>query len=114
MLQLLPDAPFRRHRNATQVSSTFDLNGKKLRELQFKNLTCGLYIDAKGQPWVSAGFEGMVLKLDWSGKVLGWFGKAGQEPLDISEAHFMTISADLKTVYVADSAATTLHKYVLE
>ena len=58
--------------------------------------------------------EGMVLKLDWNGKVLGWFGKAGTEPLDISEAHYMTMSADLKTVYVADSAGGKLHKFVLE
>jgi len=96
------------------VINVFDLNGKKRRELQFKNLTSGLYIDSKGQPWVSAGFECMVLKLDWNGKVLGWFGKAGQEPFDISEAHYLTMSEDLKTVYVADSAANKLHKYVLE
>jgi hypothetical protein len=54
---------------------------------------------------MSAGMEGMVFKLDWNGKILGWFGQWGNKPdsNDIGEAHQLAVSKDLKTVYVADS-----------
>ena len=44
-------------------------------------------------------------KLDWNGKILGWFGKWGNNPdsNDIGEAHQLAVSKDLKTIYVADS-----------
>ena len=47
----------------------------------------------------------MVFKLDWNGKILGWFGQWGNKPdsNDIGEAHQLAVSKDLKTVYVADS-----------
>ena len=64
-----------------------------------------LFVDAQGGLWMSAGMNGMVFKLDWNGKVLGWFGKWGNnvDSNDIGEAHQLAVSKDLKTVYVADS-----------
>jgi len=64
-----------------------------------------LFVDAKGGLWMGAGMNGMVLKLDWNGKILGWFGKWGNNPdsNDIGEAHQLAVSKDLKTIYVADS-----------
>ena len=91
-------------RNAKMLI-VFDRNLKRLREIQQSYFTCGLFVDAQGGLWMSAGMEGMVFKLDWNGKILGWFGKWGNKPdsNDIGEAHQLAVSKDLKTVYVADS-----------
>ena len=91
-------------RNAKKLV-VFDRNLKKLREIDVNYLTCGLFVDAKGGLWMSAGMNGMVMKLDWSGKILGWFGKWGPnaDSNDIGEAHQLAVSKDLKTIYVADS-----------
>jgi hypothetical protein len=53
----------------------------------------------------------MVMRLDWDGKVLGWMGKLGTGPYDYTEAHYMAISPDMKTIYVADSLANRFIKY---
>jgi DNA-binding beta-propeller fold protein YncE len=55
----------------------FDANGKPLREIKMTNLICGLYVDAKNQLWMTTGMDGMVLKLDWNGKILGRIGQSG-------------------------------------
>ena len=86
-------------RNAKKLI-VFDRNLKKLREIQKNYLTCGLFVDAQGGLWMSAGMNGMVLKLDWNGKILGWFGKWGNnaDSNDIGEAHQLAVSKDLKTL----------------
>ena len=91
-------------RNAKKLI-VFDRNLQRLQEIQENYLTCGLFVDAEGGLWMSAGMNGMVFKLDWNGKVLGWFGKWGNnvDSNDIGEAHQLAVSKDLKTVYVADS-----------
>jgi DNA-binding beta-propeller fold protein YncE len=91
-------------RNAKQLV-VFDRNLKKLREIPVGFLACGLFVDAQGGLWMSAGMDGMVFKLDWNGKIQGWFGKWGNNPEsnDIGEAHQLAVSKDLKTIYVADS-----------
>jgi DNA-binding beta-propeller fold protein YncE len=91
-------------RNAKKLI-VLDRNLKRLREIEMGYLTCGLFVDAQGGLWMSAGMNGMVFKLDWNGKILGWFGKWGNNPdsNDIGEAHQLAVSRDLKTVYVADS-----------
>ena len=91
-------------RNAKKLI-VLDRNLKRLREIEVGYLTCGLFVDAQGGLWMSAGMNGMIFKLDWSGKILGWFGKWGNNPdsNDIGEAHQLAVSRDLKTVYVADS-----------
>ncbi len=91
-------------RNAKKLI-VFDRNLKRLREIQVGYLTCALFVDAQGGLWMGAGMDGMVFKLDWNGKVLGWFGKFGNNPdsNDIGEAHQLAVSRDLKTIYVADS-----------
>jgi DNA-binding beta-propeller fold protein YncE len=83
----------------------FDQNLKRLREIQEDYLACGLFVDSQNGLWMSTGMDGLVLKLDWNGKVLGWVGKKGRDANsnDIGEAHFMAVSKDLKTIYVADT-----------
>jgi hypothetical protein len=91
-------------RNAKKLI-VLDRNLKRLREVQMNYLTCALFVDAQGGLWMGAGMDGMIFKLDWNGKILGWFGKWGKNPdsNDIGEAHQLAVSKDLRTIYVADS-----------
>jgi DNA-binding beta-propeller fold protein YncE len=52
----------------------------------------------------------MIMKIDWDGKVLGWSGKIGNGPNEYTEAHYIAVSPDLKTIYVADSLADRFMK----
>ena len=84
--------------------------GKLLRTIQMKNLVSGLYVDKTGGLWMAAGEDGMIMKIDWDGKVLGWSGKIGNGPNEYTEAHYIAVSPDLKTIYVADSLADRFMK----
>ena len=83
----------------------FDKDLKTHHDIQMQNLTCGFYEDAKGQLWMSTGRHGMVLKLGWDGKVQGWYGKHGDntDSNDVGEGHYMAVSKDQKTIYIADT-----------
>jgi DNA-binding beta-propeller fold protein YncE len=84
-----------------------DRDLKRLREIQEPMLTSGLFVDAKGAIWLSGGMDGMIAKLDGDGKIVGWFGKAGHSPDPtstlIGEAHYLVVTPDQKTIYIADS-----------
>jgi sugar lactone lactonase YvrE len=85
---------------------------KRNREIQLPHVTCGFYEDATGQLWLSTGRHGQVLKMGWDGSVQGWFGKAGmvKDSNDIGEGHYMAVSKDQKTIWVADSVLAKVHK----
>src|ERR1700757_4263379 len=85
---------------------------QRLREIQVGALTCGLYVDATGQLWLSTGRHGMVLKMGWDGKVQGWFGKHGNErdSHDVGEGHYMAVSKDQKIIFLADSVLAKVHR----
>ena len=87
-------------------------DGKLLRTIQMKNRIGDLVVDRTGGLWMSTGEDGMIFKLDWDGKVTGWMGKLGPGPYEYSEAHYMAISPDMKTIYAADSLGNKIHKYV--
>lgn len=87
-------------------------DGKLLRTIQMKNRIGSLVVDKTGGLWMSAGEDGMIFKLDWDGKVTGWMGKIGPGPYEYSEAHYMAISPDMKTIYAADSLGNKIHKYI--
>ena len=82
------------------------------REIQLGQLTCGFYEDPTGQLWLSTGRHGMVMKMGWDGSVQGWFGKAGtvRDSNDVGEGHYMAVSKDQKTIWVADSVLAKVHK----
>jgi sugar lactone lactonase YvrE len=90
-----------------------DANGKRLRVLQMPYLVCGLYVDAKDQLWMTAGFDGMILRIDGDGKILGYIGQTGFGEYDFNEPHYMTISPDGKTIYVGDTVANNIKKLEL-
>ena len=91
----------------------FDQNGKSIRDIQLNNLVCGLYIDARGGLWMATGQDGMVLKLDWDGKVIGWTGQEGFGANDFGEAHYMVMTPDLKTIYVGDTVNNDIKRLQL-
>jgi DNA-binding beta-propeller fold protein YncE len=96
-----------------KLIKVFDFNGKLLRQIQMQNLICGLYVDSKGQLWLTTGQDGMILRLDWNGKVLGRIGKEGYGVNDFGEAHYMTITPDGTTMYVSDTVNNNIKKLKL-
>ena len=78
-----------------------------LKEVQEPARTSGLFVDARGQIWLSSGMDGMVMQLDGDGRITGWIGKAGRsddpESDLIGEAHYLAVTPDQRTIYVADS-----------
>jgi sugar lactone lactonase YvrE len=86
---------------------------KKLGEIQEPVLTSGLFVDGQGGIWLAAGMDGMIAKLDDAGKITGWIGKGGQandpNPNAIGEAHYMAVTPDQKTIYIADSVNARVH-----
>jgi sugar lactone lactonase YvrE len=85
-------------------------DGKLLRTIHEKNQVGGLFVDKKGGLWMAGGADGMVVKLDWDGKVTGWTGSTGYGPNQYTEVHYLAVSPDLKTIYVADSLGDRLDK----
>lgn len=86
-----------------KVLRIFDLNGKPVRDIQMKNLVCGLYVDRKDQLWMTSGRDGQLMRLDWNGNILAFIGKAGFGTNDFGEAHYLTMTPDGKTIYISDS-----------
>ena len=85
-----------------------DTNLRPLREIQQPNLTSGLFVDAKGHIWMSSGMDGMIMSLDENGKIIGWLGKGGRDADGetshlIGEAHYLVVTPDQKTIYIADT-----------
>lgn len=95
----------------------FDTNLNPIREIQEPNLTSGLFADAKGHIWMSAGMDSMIMSLDDNGKITGWIGKAGHDHNGatsdlIGEAHYLAVADDEKTIYIADSVNAKVLKLV--
>ena len=85
-----------------------DTDLKPLREIQQPMLTSGLFVDAKGHIWMSSGMDGMIASLDDEGKIIGWLGKGGRDAEGatsnlIGEAHYLVVTPDQKTIYIADT-----------
>jgi hypothetical protein len=91
----------------------YDSNGNRLKTVRMLDLVCMLYIDAKDQLWMTSGMDGMFMRLDKDGKILGYAGKEGFGPNEFGEAHAMTMSPDGKTIYVSDTVNNDIKKYRL-
>jgi hypothetical protein len=44
--------------------------GKFIKTLSMKNLTCDVYFDPHGQPWIATGNDGQLIKIDQDGNTL--------------------------------------------
>jgi peptidylamidoglycolate lyase len=88
----------------------FRPDGTSVRDMQMQNLVCGLFIDRNQQLWVSSGTDGMVLRVDWDGRVLGKMGTGGRGAGQIGEGHMLTVTP-AGDVFVADSVNRVVHKF---
>jgi hypothetical protein len=85
-------------------------DGKFLRTIQMRNLTCDIEFDRKGNPWVATGQDGQILKIDRNGKVLGALGGGmGIAPGQFSEAGFFGFDKD-GVIYSGDTGIPRVAK----
>lgn len=88
----------------------FSPDGTPVRDIQMKNLVCGLFIDSANQLWVAAGTDGMILKVDWDGQVQGRMGTGGRGAGQIGEGHMLTVTP-AGDIFLADSVNRVVHKF---
>jgi DNA-binding beta-propeller fold protein YncE len=79
-------------------------DGKFLRTMQLRNLICAIAFDSQGNPWITSGQDGQVLKIDRNGKVIGAIGRGmGIEPGQFIEAAFFQFDKQ-GNIYVGDTS----------
>lgn len=89
----------------------FSSTGKFVRTLSMRNLPCGLAFDQNGDPWMSTGQDGQVVKLDRNGKVLGAVGRGmGIEPGQFAEANYFAFDK-AGALYVGDTSIPRISKF---
>jgi sugar lactone lactonase YvrE len=72
----------------------YSKDGKFLKTVQMRNLTCAVYFDPHGNLWVATGNDGQLIKIDRDGKVLGAIGNGrGTGPGQFMETNFMAMDA---------------------
>jgi sugar lactone lactonase YvrE len=82
----------------------YSSEGKFLRTIQTRNLTCALYFDPRGQLWMASGQDGQILKLDRDGDVIGAIGNgSGRGVGQFIEANYMAMDAS-GNLYTGDTS----------
>jgi sugar lactone lactonase YvrE len=72
----------------------YSKDGKFLRTVQIRNLTCAVYFDPHGDLWVATGNDGQLVKMDRNGNVLGAVGNGrGTGPGQFMETNFMAMDS---------------------
>jgi sugar lactone lactonase YvrE len=90
----------------------YDANGKFIRTIQMRNLTCGLYVDPRGQLWLATGQDGQIFKIDWDGNVLGAIGKGpGRGEGQFVESNYMAMDAQ-GNLYSGDTTVDRITQMV--
>lgn len=88
----------------------YTAGGKFLRTLQMRNLVCAIAFDPKGNPWITSGQDGQVLKIDRTGKVLTALGGGmGIDPGKFIEANYFAFDPQ-GNVYVGDTSVGRVTK----
>jgi sugar lactone lactonase YvrE len=82
----------------------YDAQGKFVKTIQMRNLTCGLYVDPHKQLWLATGQDGQVFKIDWDGKVLGAIGNGpGRGEGQFVESNYMVMDSE-GNLYTGDTS----------
>ena len=85
-------------------------DGRFLRTLQMRNLTCAIAFDPQGDPWIASGQDGQILKIDRNGKVLGAIGGGmGNDPGQFSEANYFSFDRQ-GNIYAGDTGIARIAK----
>lgn len=92
----------------------FDSELRRLREILVPALVSGLFVDNTDHIWMATGHNGTVLKLNDLGEVLGRLGNVQPNQNNdlnfIGEAHYVVVTPDEKTIFVADTANRKIHQ----
>lgn len=91
----------------------FDREGRFVRETRHPGTPCGLCLSHdRKHLFLAHGHAGKIMKLDLLGRVLGVTGSQGKGPNQYGEAHFLALSNDDRTIYVADTLNWRVHTLV--
>ena len=78
--------------------------GKFIKTLSMKNLTCAVYFDRHGELWVATGNDGQLIHIDRDGNVLGAIGKGrGRDEGQFMETNFMGMDS-AGNLYTGDTS----------
>jgi sugar lactone lactonase YvrE len=90
----------------------YDANGKFVKTIQMRNLTCGLYVDPHKQLWLATGQDGQIFRIDWDGNVLGAIGNGqGRGEGQFAESNYMAMDAQ-GNLYSGDTSVGRITKMV--
>jgi sugar lactone lactonase YvrE len=86
----------------------YDAQGKFVRTIQMRNLTCALYVDPHKQLWLATGQDGQIFKIDWDGNVHGAIGNGpGTGEGQFTESTYMAMDAQ-GNLYAGDTGAARI------
>ncbi len=86
--------------------------GKFVKTLSMKNLTCAVYFDPHGGLWVATGNDGQLIKIDQDGNVLGAIGKGrGRDEGQFMETNFMAMDSG-GNLYTGDTSVARVTEMV--
>jgi hypothetical protein len=87
-------------------------DGKFIRTLSMRNLTCAVYFDPQGDLWVATGNDGQLIKIDRKGNVLGAVGNGrGRGDGQFMETNFMAMDKD-GNLYSGDTSIAHITEMV--
>jgi len=87
-------------------------DGKFVKTLSMKNLTCAIYFDRHGDLWVATGNDGQIINIDRDGNVLGAIGKGrGREDGQFMETNFMGMDS-ARNLYSGDTSVAHVTEMV--
>jgi len=88
----------------------YSASGEFVRTIQMRNLTCGLYVDPRGQLWLATGQDGQIFKIDWDGNVLGAIGNGpGRGEGQFVESNYIAMDAQ-GNLYSGDTSVDRITK----
>ena len=87
-------------------------DGKFIKTLSMRNLTCAVYFDLQGDLWVATGNDGQVIKIGRNGNVRGAIGNGrGRGDGQFMETNFMAMDKD-GNLYSGDTSIAHITEMV--
>jgi len=82
----------------------YTAEGKFVKTVQMRNLTCAVAFDPQGKLWVASGQDGQILQIDQDGHVLGAIGNgSGTGEGQFIESNYMTWDKE-GNIYAGDTS----------
>jgi DNA-binding beta-propeller fold protein YncE len=90
--------------------SVFDLDGEFVKGWVYRGMACSLALSGR-HIFMTTGFDGQIVELDFDGHVLGVTGRPGEGSNEYGEAHDIAVAGD--AIYVADVVNRRVQKLLL-